>query len=181
MKNITKYINFLSIASLMLVISCFNSVKAIPPEQILPNGIAHLEDLGGGWIPLNNNEAIYGGNLDEGSYWYQLSKEGNQVYLILQQLQGRTDDGKAIQKNLDVVVVPELANPNIYGILGSMMNNCYYPNGRRLEDSRVLVIVKYNQDTATPIKSFRANIQSQKWEIPPASLIKGLICQLEIP
>lgn len=183
MKYLTKYIKFFGVKSLILILSLsyFNDVKALPPEQILPERIEDLEYLGGAWIPLNNSEAMYGGNLDEGSYWYHLAQGKNTVFLILQQLQARTSDGKPIMKNLDVVVVPELGKQSTYGIMRGVQENCIYPNGQKLQDSRILIIVKYHQDTATPIRSFLANLQTEKWETPPASTIKGLVCQLEIP
>jgi hypothetical protein len=181
MNIISKQINILNICSSIILLFCANSVQAIPPEQIFPNGLEHLENLGGGWIPLNDHEAKYGGNLDEGSYWYQLNKDQEQVYLILEQLEGRTADGTAIMKPLDVVKIPELINQNVYGMMRGSGNDCWYPNNQIFQDSRVLMVVKYNTDTATPIKSFRANLETKKWEIPPASIIKGLVCELYIP
>ncbi|MBF2055715.1 MAG: hypothetical protein IGQ45_00540 [Cyanobacterium sp. T60_A2020_053] len=74
MSTTSRYFNFSIFSSLLLVLFCFNPVKAIPPEQILPKDMTKLQDLGGAWIPLNNNEAMYGDNLDEGSYQNNGSK-----------------------------------------------------------------------------------------------------------
>ncbi|MBF2055699.1 MAG: hypothetical protein IGQ45_00460 [Cyanobacterium sp. T60_A2020_053] len=58
-----------------------------------------------------------------------------------------------------MVVVPELVNSSLYGIIDGRRADCSYANKTKLRDAGVLMIVKYNQDTATPIKSFRANLQ----------------------
>lgn len=65
-------------------------------------------------------------------------------------------------KNLDVVVVPELAKQSTYRIMRGVQENCIYPNGQKLQDSRILIIVKYHQDTATPIRSFFGKFANRK-------------------
>lgn len=166
-----------SLCSLLMVLLFSNSVKSIPPQQLFPNGMGHLKDLGGGFLPLNFEDS----NLDEDSYWYQLYQDQKQVYLVLQQLDGRTLEGKAIFDFLDAVIISELANSNTYGIMRGGSDICKYSDNQVLRDTSIIMIVKYNKDTATPIKSFRANYDFKKWEKPSASLIKGLVCEIPFP
>lgn len=176
------------VLSFLTLFACFlssNTVQSIPPEEAFPNGIENLQDSGGGWIPLNKEENSTRANLDEGSYWYQIYQDQEQGYLVFQKLLGRKPNGKAIFEHLDVAVIPELALKNNYqfGLIGSNVNYCQYPNGESLEDSRVILVVKYHQDTATPIKSFLADtsLDKEKWVKPSASLIKNLTCELPQP
>lgn len=162
----------------LLIISIFaNGVKSIPPQQIFPRGIAHLKYLGGSFLPSNSQDS----NLDEGSYWYELYQDEKEVYLILQKLKGRNFDGTAIFESLDVVIIPELINQNKFGIMRGIDYECKYPNNQVLRDQNLILIVKYNQDNAIPIKSFRINFNDEKWEKPSPLVIKNLRCEIFYP
>jgi hypothetical protein len=156
---------------------CSTPTLAIPPEIAFPQGMKNLEDFGGGFLPLHEQD----NNLDEGSYWYGIYQDNRQGYLVLQRLKERTADGKPIFDTLDVAIIPELANSN-YGIFGRYMP-CTYKNGRIFQVSGVLLLVKYNRDTATPVKSWQADFTQgrERWVKPDATLIKDLICYLEQP
>lgn len=162
----------------LLILSLFvNGIKSIPPPQIFPHGIDNLKNLGGGFLPLNSEDS----NLDEGSYWYELYQDDKKVYLILQKLKGRNLDGTAIFESLDVVIIPELINQDMFGIMRGIDNWCKYPNNQVLQDPNLIIIVKYNKDNATPIKSFRVNFNDEKWEKPSPLVIKNLSCELFYP
>ncbi|BAQ65904.1 hypothetical protein [Geminocystis sp. NIES-3709] len=172
-----KQLAILTFSSLVILSLFANEVKSIPPQEIFPHGIDHLENIGGDFLPLNSEDS----NLDEGSYWYDLYQDQKTVYLILQKLKGRNPDGTAIFEFLDVVIIPELINKNIFGIMRETSDWCQYPNNKVLEDINLIIIVKYNKDTATPIKSFRVNFDKEKWEKPSPSIIKDLTCELPYP
>lgn len=177
--NNKKYLKQFILLNITLIILFLfvKDLKSIPPEKIFPHGIDNLKNLGGGFLPLNFQDS----NLDEGSYWYELSQDEKTVYLILQKLKGRNLDGTPIFESLDVVIIPELINQNMFGIMRTTDNLCQYPNNKILRDTNLIIIVKYNKNNATPIKSFRVNFKDEKWEKPSPLLIKNLSCQMLYP